>query len=213
MMIEPNPVFEKNYEDYLRQLDNTHMSRWESVLQITTDEERKTAHIPFFQKLYHVSPLGVVDEQGRRPNYGICVILLKYLLMCPLQVPSGKDWIAYRDFSDSGQAQNVGLADYATATISKRYTGNLEGLKSALSALGGRRPDADYPYDFSAVLPVLPRIPILFLFNDADEQFPARTSILYQRRAAHFLDAECRIMVDWYLREHLKRAEPSLPQV
>jgi hypothetical protein len=25
MMAEPNPVFEKNYEDYLRQLDTTHM--------------------------------------------------------------------------------------------------------------------------------------------------------------------------------------------
>jgi len=59
-------------------------------------------------------------------------------------------------------------------------------------------------------LPALPRIPILFLFNDADERFPARASILYQRRAAHFLDAECRVMVDWYLLEHLKVAERSL---
>jgi hypothetical protein len=28
-MIEPNPVFEKNYGDYLGQLDSAHMSRWE----------------------------------------------------------------------------------------------------------------------------------------------------------------------------------------
>ena len=47
------------------------------------------------------------------------------------------------------------------------------------------------------------------MFNDEDEQFPARASILYERRAAHFLDAEFRTMVDWYLQEHLKRAEPS----
>lgn len=40
-------------------------------------------------------------------------------------------------------------------------------------------------------------------------QFPARASILYQRRAAHFWDAECRVMVDGYLVEHLKQAEPS----
>jgi hypothetical protein len=26
-------------------------------------------------------------------------------------------------------------------------------------------------------------------------------------RAALFLDAECRVMVDWYLLEHLKEAE------
>jgi len=212
MMTEPNPVFEKNYEDYLRQLDSTHMSRWESVLDIGVDEKRKTAQIPFFQTLYRVSPFGVVDDRGRRPGYGICVILLKYLLMCPLQVPRDKDWITYRDFADSGQTQNAGLADYAATTISKRYAGGLERLEAAVSALGGRPPETDYPYDLSAVIPALPRIPILFLFNDADEQFPARASILYQRRAAHFLDAECRVMVDWYLLEHLKQAEPSPAQ-
>jgi len=210
MMAQPNPVFEKNYGDYLRQLDSTHMSRWESVLDITVDEKRRTAQIPFFQASFRVSPFGVVDERGRRPDYGTCVILLKYLLMCPHHVPCDQAWITYRDFADSGQTQNVGLADYAATTISKRYTGGLERLKAAVSALGGRPPETDYPYDLSAVIPALPRIPILFLFNDADEQFPARAVILYQRRAAHFLDAECRVMVDWYLLEHLKRAEPSL---
>jgi hypothetical protein len=33
-------------------------------------------------------------------------------------------------------------------------------------------------------------VPILVLFNDADEEFPARCSVLFQRRAEHFLDAE-----------------------
>ena len=67
-MAEPNPVFQKNYGDYLRQLDNTNLSRWGSVLDITVDEQRRTAQIPFFQTLYRVSPFGVVNEQGRRPD-------------------------------------------------------------------------------------------------------------------------------------------------
>ena len=213
MMIEPNPVFEKNYTDYLRQLDTTHLPMWGSVLNITVDEKRTSALIPFFKTLYRVSPFGVVDDHGRRPDYGTCVILLKYLLMCPLQVTCDRDWVTYRDFADSGQTQNVGLADYATTAIAKRYTGGIERLKAAVDALGGRPPETDYPYDVSAVIPALPRIPILFLFNDADEQFPARASILYERRAAHFLDAECRVMVDWYLLQHLKQTEPSSAQV
>jgi len=209
-MTEPNPVFEKNYKDYLQQLDSTQMSRWESILDITVDKKRRTAKIPFFQTLYRVSPFGVIDDRGRRPDYGTCVILLKYLLMCPLQVPCDTDWITYRDFADSGQTQNVGLADYATTTISKRYANGLKCLKAAVGALGGRSPETEYTYDLAALLPALPRIPILFLFNDVDEMFSARASILYQRQAAHFLDAECRVMVDWYLLEHLKEAERSL---
>ena len=207
-MADPNAVFEKNYKDYLQQLDSSQMSRWETVLDITVDEKRRTAQVPFFQTLYRVSPFGVVDDRGRRPDYGTCVILLKYLLMCPLYVTCDKDWISYRDFGDSGQTQNAGLANYAATTISKRYTGGLERLKTAVNALDGRPPETDYPYDLSAVIPALPRIPILFLFNDADERFPAQASILYQRRAAHFLDAECRVMVDWYLLDHLQRAQP-----
>ncbi len=206
-MTAPNPVFDKNYEDYLKQLDSTPMSRWESILDIAVDEKRRTAQIPFFQTRYRVSPAGVVDDRGKRPDYGTCVILLKYLLMCPPQIPCDEDWIAYRDFADSGQTQNVGLADYAATTIAKRYAGGLERLRAAVNAIGGRPPEIDYPYDLATVLPALPRVPILFLFNDAEEPFPARAFILYQRQAAHFLDAECRVMVDWYLLEHLEQTE------
>ena len=177
MMAIPNPVFEKNYEDYLRQLDTTHMSQWESILDITVNKKRGTARIPFFQTLYRVSPFGVVNDRGRRPDYGTCVILLKYLLMCPPRVTCDNDWITYRDFADSGQTQNTGLADYATTIISKRFAGGLERLKAAVDALGGHPPETDYPYDLSAVIPALPRIPILFLFNDADEEFPARADL------------------------------------
>ena len=41
--------------------------------------------------------------------------------------------------------------------------------------------------------------------NDRDEQFAAETFILYEGRAHHFLDAECRVMIDWYLYDALKR--------
>jgi hypothetical protein len=129
--------------------------------------------------------------------------------MCPQQIPFEKDWVNYRDFKDSGQAQNVGLFDYANQAISKRFSGNINRLESAVSALEGRSPDAEYPYDVSAVFTVLPRLPILFVYNDADEQFPAQSSILFERRAEHFLDAECRVMVGWYFFEHLKRTEKS----
>ena len=206
-MQAPNPVFKQNYESYLHQLKDTTLSLCSSILGIRVDEETITAEIPFFKTMYRVSRLGVVDARGDRPDYGICVVLLKYLLMCPRWIPSAKDWTPYRDFKDSGQTQNTGLSDYATMKISNRYARNLGRLKSSVAALGGVSPEADYPYDLAAVIPVLPRIPVLFLFNDADEQFPARASILYERRAEHFLDAECRVMVDWYLFEHLKMSE------
>ena len=61
--------------------------------------------VPFFQDVYGVSRIGVFDSNGTLPNYMKCVIVLKYLLMCPHQMPIGEtDWITYRDFKDSGQS-------------------------------------------------------------------------------------------------------------
>lgn len=206
-MDKKNPIFEENYNRYLRQLDNVDLSLCASVLKISIDEERRTARVPFFKTMYRVSSSGVVDECGERPDYGVCVVILKHLLMCPQHVPTQADWVTYRDFKDAGQTRDTGLSAYASQAVSKRYAGKLGRLKSAVEALGGKPPETEYPYDISVVIRVLPRLPILFLFNDQDEQFAAKTSILYERRASSFLDAECRVMVDWYLLEHLKRVE------
>ncbi|MFC1857221.1 DUF3786 domain-containing protein [Thermodesulfobacteriota bacterium] len=206
-MGKPNTIFDQNYDGYLQKVRNIDFSNIAPILKIRVNAETSTAEIPFFNTTYRVSPFGVVDEQGQRPDYAICVILLKYLLLNPQWVPAAKDWVTYRDFTDSGQTQDAGLSEYALAAIAKRYAGNLERLKASAGVLGSNPPEAEYPYDFSAVFPALPRLPILFLFNDADEQFPAHASILYERRADHYLDAECRVMVDWYLFESLKKAE------
>lgn len=205
--MKANSIFEKHYEDYLRQLNDVDFSVCAPILDIVVDDTKKTTEIPFLNTTYRVSPFGVVDKHGKRPDYGMCVILLKHLLMCPKWVPAQRDWITNREFSDSGQTQDNGLSEYAIAAIAKRYAGHLDRLKAAARTLGGIPSEAEYPYDFSAVFPALPRLPILFLFNDADEQFAAHASILYERRAEHFLDAECRVMVDWYLFESLKKAE------
>jgi len=206
MMAYQNPIFEKNYGDYLQQLDDRDLSLWEPVLGITVDRESKTAEIPFFKTVFRVSPSGVLDNSGKRPDYAICVILLKYLLTCPEKVPPEKEWVHFRNTGDAVQGQSEGLAASASKEISERFTGGLDRLQTAVEALGGLSPPTEYPYDLSAVIMALPRIPILLLFNDADEDFPAQANILYERRAEDFLDAECRVMLDWCLLECLKRA-------
>jgi hypothetical protein len=204
-MERTNPVFKQNYNGYMKQLQLSDVLSRLPVLGITTDKNGQTIQVPFFNAIYQVSKSGVRDNRGKRPDYGICIILLKYLLMCPKQVAAGKEWIPFRDFKDAGRGQNTDLSDHAVKKISEFFSGRLNHLKKAVKRLGSMPPDNNYPYDFCTVIHALPQIPLLFLFNDADEQFPARASILYERRAEYFLDAECRVMVDWCLLEHLKK--------
>ena len=75
--------------------------------------------------------------------------------------------------------------------VSKLYEGRRDILKSVAFNLGGIAPDESYPYDVAVVFKILPRIPVLLLFNDRDEEFAAQTVILFERRSERFLDAEC----------------------
>jgi Domain of unknown function (DUF3786) len=48
-------------------------------------------------------------------------------------------------------------------------------------------------------------VPILLVFNDRDEDFPAHCSLLFERRAEKYLDMECLAMLGWALSERLKQ--------
>jgi hypothetical protein len=49
-------------------------------------------------------------------------------------------------------------------------------------------------------------VPLLLLFNDEDEDFPAQCSLLFQRRAEKFLDMECLAIIGWLLADSLTQA-------
>jgi hypothetical protein len=194
-----NSIFKQNYDCYLEQIGNLDLAERQWNLGITVNQG--VSVMPFFNKQYQVSKLGISGDL----SYAAKVVLLKYLLMCPKEMPvGGTDWIPYREFKDSGQSNGSGLSDYVTQTLAERFTGKLVHLQDACYRLGGAPPKTKYPHDLAFEFQALPRVPVLFLFNDAEEGFPAHLTILYQRRAENFLDAECRVMLDGYLLEELK---------
>ena len=52
----------------------------------------------------------------------------------------------------------------------------------------------------------LPKVPILMLFNDGDDEFSARCLVLFERRAEKYLDMECLATVGWLLADYLHKA-------
>ena len=43
-------------------------------------------------------------------------------------------------------------------------------------------------YDFAMEFRVLPKIEILLIFNDRDDEFPATCSVLFQKQAEDYLE-------------------------
>jgi hypothetical protein len=166
--------------------------------------EKKGMWIDFFDRTYHISPAGVFDENGNYPYFGVCVILLKYVLERPMKIsfPELSNWISYRDFK--GSSPFAGAFSVNTENkIAGEFSSNIKTLEKACKTLGAKKPDLQLNYDIAAQFLALPKIPLLFLFNDQDEDFEAKCSILFKDNANMYLDMECLAMTGWVLSEKL----------
>lgn len=194
-------VFEKTYHDYLSQLSALDLSPRADILGGKFKGNELT--IPFLGELYRISSSGILDASGRQADFGVCVVLCKYILLCP-QAPSPKDseWVTFKDFKDAQPL--IGYFNHnALQRISDHFSGQPALLKEACLRHGGEIQKDDASYDLSMKLPVLPRIPIVLKFNDKDEEFPAQSVLLFQKSTEAYLDMECVAILGTYLAEAL----------
>jgi hypothetical protein len=196
-----SPVFDSIYRDYLDQVSRIDFHRLTDrlALQLVDDE----LIVPLFGQSYTVSAKGIIDPDGQRPSHSVSVVLCKYLLMAPENEPTEADWVTYKDFRDAGPFAG-GFRSNAEQNISRSFSGRLAELGKACLQLDAHPCHENFPGQLAMRFRALPRIPIVLLFNDQDEEFPAQCSLLFERRAAKYLDMECLAISGWILAEWLK---------
>ena len=196
-------VFEKTYQKYLEQLREV---SFESIApKLGAKIEGNRIKIPLFINEYALSVEGIADPSGKKPAHDICVILCKYILLCPHTPPKEHEWVSFRNFKDSGPLISYFTNDVERA-IGTYFSGRLNDLKKASDILGGYPADLEVKYDLAVQFDALPEIPVIMLYNDVDEEFSAKCSVLFESRAEKYLDAECIAMIGWQLFSHLKKA-------
>ena len=196
-------VFEKTYKDYLDQLKK--ISFEAAAKKLGGKIQGNTITIPLYKNDYKVSVEKIAGSLGEKPGHDICVILSKYLLLCPHETPKEKDWVSFRNFKDSGPLTTYFINDVEGA-ISSYFSQNLYDLKKSAIALGGYPPLLEVNCDFSIQFDALPMIPVVLLYNDMDDEFPAKSSLLFERRAEKYLDAESLAMLGRQLFIRLTKA-------
>ena len=204
--MEPkSPVFEKHYQDYLQRLKSLDFESIALKLggQVHRTQWGRSLTLPFLGSSYEISSQGIEGPGGEKPGYDICIILCRHLLMCPETISHDRQWTAFRDLKDSGPL-TVYFRDNVEQAIADRFMGNLEGLKQCMVSLNGYPPELEVYYDLAMQVDALPKIPMALLFNDRDESFPVKCSILFQRTVEIYLDAECIAMLGYRLFAQLK---------
>ena len=196
-------VFKQTYRYYLSRIREISLPSLADTLGAEAAGDK--LKIPFLGEKYTVSGEAINDSAGAMPPYDICVILSKYILMCPDALPGQGDWVNFRDLKEAGPLTKFFANDVEHA-IAKYFSGRSADLKNAAHLSDGYRPELDINSDIAAQFNALPRIPMLLLCNDADEEFPASCSVLFRSSVETFLDAECIAMMGVRLFYHLKNA-------
>ncbi|MBW2180459.1 MAG: DUF3786 domain-containing protein [Deltaproteobacteria bacterium] len=204
-MTKTDSVFEQTYQHYLTQISQLNLIDLKERLGIRIHDNQ--AIVEVFGQPHRISGEGIIGPSEKRPSFDICIILSKYILLCPDLPTQKKGWVSFRDFKDSGPLLKFYANDVEKA-IADRFSGKINTLKENGKTIGGYSPNLELSYDFCMQFDVLPKIPLLLLFNDADNEFPAACSVLFQNDAEKYLDAECLSMVGVLLLTRLRKASP-----
>ncbi|BBO91070.1 DUF3786 domain-containing protein [Desulfosarcina ovata] len=183
----PVSVYETTYHHYLEQLQARPFAGKADVLGLV--ETPDGVGVSYFGRPVRLTSAGLIDETGARPDFPDCVVICRYLLMAPAFEPSQTRWVAYRDFPDTGPL-TVFWSDTVEGTLVRTYTGRVADLARACADLGASTPEMSINCDLCRRFAPLPKVPLLLIFNDADDDFPASASLLFEKRASTYLDAE-----------------------
>lgn len=208
-MTQRAEVFEENYAHYCRQLAASDLMSVKD--RLGADEDGSRLRIRFFNRDYWISGSGIADASGNRPDYMTCVILAQYVLLCPDRVHQDPGWASFKDFKRASHFTNVNFfASGTEQVLVKSFAGRLDHLVRAGELLGGIPVSEGMPYDLSIRFNALPRLALLLLFNERDEDFPASGTVLFEKHGEFFLDPESLAMTSAALIRLLRDADASV---
>ncbi len=153
---------------------------------VVVTEPEEGVRLAFLDEAYLVTRRDVEALGGGEPSVWVKIFLLIYLTRAPGR-PGGGSWVAYRDLPNTVSKSKA--FEECTCRIAAEFAGDPERLDLTVRGLGGVAVEpgsAGRAYR----LAVLPRVDVLLLFWDSEEEFPARLSLLLDRGVLDYLDQE-----------------------
>jgi hypothetical protein len=149
--------------------------------------EGEVATIPLFGIDCYVRPDGVYQGNRKLDTIG-SILTARYLLQAGTKEIRNV-WLPYRDLKDGGQFASY-IKVHVEDRIAESFSGKISLLKSRLDALGARPYAGEMESDLTLVVNPLPKVPVLCLFWDRDDEFPASFRFLFDASASSYLDLE-----------------------
>ena len=196
-------AFAKNVQHYKEKLAAADFDKVGTILELERHPDGLV--IPFYGQPYLATHTGIKTMEGNDPEYVAGIVLSQFVLRCPGYRKEEPEWTAFKDFKKDSHFTNTNFFDSdSEKAMEKHFVGRLDDLKAACEKMNGQPHDIGAAYDVSQVFDALPHMPMLLLFNDGDDEFPPKCSVLYPKHAEHYLDPESLAIVAVSLVKKLK---------
>ena len=171
------------------------------------DDRSGVFHVPVWNQPLTVSYPSFVSrhpETGREAAPPIQALLLYYFTTAD-GAPLTGQWISFSELPD-GKFYQQAFQGYTGAELGRTFQDDKNAfIKAATSLRGETQLLGDTAFSFLA----LPRVPVLAVLWQGDEDFPASYRILFDQSAPHYLPADVYAIVGSMLTRKLIGAKPS----
>lgn len=136
------------------------------------------------------------------PTY-MQALVLYYLATCD-GTPASSQWIAFSELPD-GRFYSQAFQGYTGVPLAQAFRESIDAFSQAAEACGGERRYSfgDVAYTFQA----LPRVALLIVFWQGDEDFPSTCQVLFDMAISHHLPTDaCAILGSQLTRQLIKAA-------
>lgn len=177
------------YEALLPRLAECNLAESAARFSLPIDSDGQIT-INFLKRDYRITNTGVIPVDGKPVNINNRSILIHYVLSQGTGDPvySFKPLFRMTTIFSSG---GTGKASMMDAPLIKAFGNDVEKLSDAIIKLGGKPELSKDPYSRSWLLEVLPKIPVKFIYREADAEFPVEIQTLFDESAPEFLEFEC----------------------
>lgn len=158
-------------------------------LEYAEENGRPLVILPFFGQRLKVFKDRVAYPPGV-PSRPWDAILLYNYLASPGQTPNTGAWISFQSLPNA--VSKTKTLERLQQQVAAAFAGRLEALGRRGRDLGGQAAQVAEDADLSLVFRPLPRVPVLFLFWEADpaEDFPSQARFLFDASVGAYLDLE-----------------------
>ena len=141
-------------------------------------------------------------EGENQPLSAFDQALLLYYLTTADGAPLTGEWIAFSDLPD-GRFYNQAFQGYTGKELARLFQNDRVAFERAAQSLGGvHQPLGDAAYAFQA----LPRVPLLAVYWQGDEDFPSSCQVLFDAAARHYLPTDAYAILGSTLTRRLIKA-------